>query len=104
MTRFATRRPVVTHTITYDSGRDLARAVLVRAFMDAVDVIPPWSTEQHVKRRREAKEDALAFLLSRSPDRSAMREFWFRLAEREEPDQRVIIAAIERHAALTGGA
>jgi hypothetical protein len=82
----------------WGAGRDLARAVLCRAFLDATAVLPTYSGSNGVAQVREAKATALVFLLSRSVDAQETRAFWFYLAGREEPTTERMKEIIERHA------
>jgi hypothetical protein len=91
-------RPAASISVWYDSGHDLARAVLARAFIDATTYVPDWSRDDHAQRVRDERADAIHFLLSLDKDTVALRRLWYTLAERPEPKRAEVIAILDRYA------
>ena len=87
--------PVAYSVVSYAAERDLASAVLARAFIDATTPVPDWTDD---KRARDAKACALHFLLSLDPDTVALRRLWYTLAERSEPPREQVIAILDAYA------
>ena len=91
--------PLPRRSVSYEAGRNLARAVLIRAFRDATAHIPEWSDTPEAKEDRAEREDARAFLLSDDPKVAELRRLWYRLAERPEPTREKVNEILERYAA-----
>jgi len=79
--------------------RNLALAVLARAFIDATTDIPEWAAGDFgATALRQARAQAVTFLLSLDPDNVYVRDFWFGAAGVTQPPRARMIEALERHA------
>jgi hypothetical protein len=75
---------------------NLARAVLANALHDATVFIPDWSNSDKSRRLREARAEALAFLLSDDEGWTRARKYWWEAAGIAEPSRERVLEALRR--------